>query len=123
MYYDAAKNLAGINYSAVNTNNTSSTERAIEETFRKYQEDPENYSAPVIGAIYGTGIDENGNVYNKTHYVMVVGINEDGSYQIVDPSSCNATTYRYSHSLSDGQLSTGKDYVGRCTQVIQYYKG
>jgi len=63
---------------------------ALASKLKLYQNDPSQYAPPIIG-IGG-------------HYMIVTGVNSDGSYQVVDPAGVYTR------------------YSGTITQVIQYRK-
>lgn len=71
------------------TSGTNSLKSALE----KYQSDPNKYAPPII------------KLPDRQHYVVVTGINADGSYQTLDPYS--------------GEKSY---YLSSAPQIIQYYK-
>ena len=103
--YSGVASLAGLKAS-------TSSVGSIDTLIRKYQENPDIYSAPIAGVQYGKG----------THYVMVVGTNPDGTYQIVDPAGWNQVALR--HTTDSSQYSTKNNgvFTGKIGQVIQYYK-
>lgn len=83
----------------------------LDSAIEKYIKYPGEYSAPVIKMDYGNG----------THYVTVVGKNNDGSYIIADGSGNNMTTFRVT-GKSNGYYrdSSKKACAGAITAIHQY---
>lgn len=92
--------------------NTGVSLSDIDVALDRYQNDPDHYSAPIIGSS------------NPQHYVVVTGKSANGSYSIIDssgygPGGRGAQTYTFSPSTP--QLN-GDGFKGNLVQVIQYKK-
>lgn len=83
---------------------------SLDQALNNYLNNSGVYSAPIIG-------------FNKpySHFVVVLGKNEDGSYQIADPSGNYITKYKFSESDFATDKSA-KTFTANLVSVRQYKK-
>lgn len=84
----------------------SATTSELDAALEKYLSNPDKYSAPIIGAEGG----------GQSHFAVVTGKNADGSYQIIEGSGWNATTYRNTSTYSLNKSG----FTGQLCRLVQY---